>query len=206
MRTSITLLALIGVAVALRRLVFLLAPPADPAGLDVAFAQHRLLTAAHVLPGLLFMLLAPLQLLSSLRARRPGIHRWLGRVAVVDGLVIGITGLVMTPRMSIGGAIETVAIVLFGSFFVFALARGYTAIRRGRIAEHREWMVRASAVGLAVATIRPIVGLFFATSRVTHLAPHDFFGIAFWVGFTANSLAAEFWIRTHRPAPMVAAT
>ena len=40
------------------------------------------------------------------------------------------------------------------------------------------------AIGLAVATIRPIVGIFFATSRLTHLTPRDFFGTAFWLGFT----------------------
>ena len=59
---------------------------------------------------------------------------------------------------------------------------------------HREWMLRAFSVGLAVATIRPIIGIFFATSHVSGLAPHDFFGIAFWIGFTLQLMAAEAWI------------
>jgi hypothetical protein len=42
-------------------------------------------------------------------------------------------------------------------------------IRRGRVALHREWMIRAFAIGLAVAAIRPIVGVFFATRVLTHL-------------------------------------
>ena len=59
-------------------------------------------------------------------------------------------------------------------------------------------MIRAFAIGLAVSFVRPIVGVFFATSRITHLTPHDFFGIAFWLGFTIQSIAAEIWINYTR--------
>ncbi len=52
-------------------------------------------------------------------------------------------------------------------------------------------MIRALAVGLAVSTVRPIVGLFFAFSSLT---PREFFGIAFWLGFTVHLAAAEAWI------------
>jgi hypothetical protein len=60
-------------------------------------------------------------------------------------------------------------------------------------------MIRAFAIGLAVATIRPIIGLFFATSRLSSLTPDIFFGIAFWIGFMLHLLAAEVWIRWTRP-------
>jgi hypothetical protein len=56
-------------------------------------------------------------------------------------------------------------------------------------------MIRAYAIGLAVTTIRPIVGVFFAASRLTGLTPHDFFGIAFWIGFTLHAIAAEAYVR-----------
>ena len=49
----------------------------------------------------------------------------------------------------------------------------------------------AYGVGLGVATTRPIVGMFFAFRRLT---PHEFFGIAFWLGFTITFLAAEAWV------------
>ena len=58
-----------------------------------------------------------------------------------------------------------------------------------------ETMIRAFAVGLAVATIRPIIGIFFATSWVSGLTPREFFGLAFWSGFTVQLMAAEAWIR-----------
>ena len=110
------------------------------------------------------MVLGPLQFVRSIRVRRPGVHRWIGRVFLVSGLIVGVTALVLGPQVAIGGANETAATLLFGSLFLFALIKAWLSIRRRKVAQHREWMIRAFAIGLAVATIRPIVGIFFATS------------------------------------------
>jgi uncharacterized membrane protein len=200
-----SLLVLIGVAVVMRRTLQLIAPVPAPANLpelaelDRGFARHRLLTLVHILPGGLFLVLGSLQFVRRLRSRRPRLHRWMGRVAVVLGLITGITALVMSPQMAIGGANETAATMLFAIIFLFSLIRAFLLIRKGNVALHREWMIRAFATGLAVATIRPIMGVFFATRSITHLTPHDFFGIAFWLGFTMQLIAAEVWINYSRP-------
>jgi len=39
-----------------------------------------------------------------------------------------------------------------------------------------------------------VMGIFFATSSLTHLAPDQCFGMAFWIGFSINTLLVEFWI------------
>jgi len=199
------LLMLIGVAVVMRRTLALLVPsPAPPnfpeaAAMDTGFARHRVLTILHITPGLLFILLAPLQFVRRLRNRKPKLHRWIGRVVLVCGLIIGGSALVMSPQMAIGGPNETAATMLFAIAFLFSLIKAFLHIRRGRVALHREWMIRAFAVGFAVASVRPIVGVFFATSRLTHLTPHDFFGTAFWLGFTIQFMVAEIWINYTRP-------
>jgi hypothetical protein len=179
-------------------------PAAGPTvGLDAGFARHETLTIIHIIPGLLFMLLAPLQFVKRIRVRRPALHRWIGRTVVGLGMVIGGSALVMSPQMAIGGPTETAATTLFGCVFLFAMIRGFIYIRRGNRRLHPDWMIRAFAIGMAVATIRPLVGVFYATSRLTHLTPHDFFGVAFWLGFTIQFLIAEMWIRytrSHGPA------
>jgi uncharacterized membrane protein len=198
------LLSAIGVAAVARRMLNLLAGSSAPAGLpeaaalDAGFARHPLLTMAHIVPGLLFVVLGPLQFVKTLRMRRPALHRWMGRLLLTSGIVIGLTALVMSPQMAIGGANETAATMLFATLFLFALGRAFVAIRHGKIEVHREWMIRAFAIGLAVAFVRPIVGVFFATRRITHLTPHDFFGMAFWLGFTIQAIAAEIWINYTR--------
>jgi uncharacterized membrane protein len=204
-------LSLIGTMAAVRRMVqvtpFALhgyhpPPPASNAvaaqfgTLDDLFAHYPMLTLIHIVPGLLFMLLGPLQFSSTIRARHLRWHRWSGRVFVVCGFVIGISALIMSFGMpAIGGVNQAAATVLFGSYFLLALSRAFWLIRRREITLHREWMIRAFSTGLAVATIRPIIGIFFATSRISGLTPHEFFGIAFWIGFVLHLIAAEAWIR-----------
>jgi uncharacterized membrane protein len=198
------ILVLIGVITVIRR-IFQLSPSPEPprfpeaAAMDRGFFQHPRLTLMHILPGFLFMVLGPLQFLPQLRRRRLELHRWSGRVFIAAGAVIGISALIMSPQMAIGGANETVATMLFALLFLFALGKAFLHIRRRQVAQHREWMIRAFAIGLAVATIRPIVGVFFATSRLTHLTPQQFFGTAFWLGFTLHAIAAEIWINYTRP-------
>ena len=201
---AVVFLAIVGIAAIVRR-VFALVPTLatgyqpPPDSLDAGFARHPALTLVHILPAFLFMVLAPLQFNSRIRSRKLWWHRWSGRVLVVCGLVIGSSALGMSFQMAIGGANETAATTLFAIVFLFSLCKGFLHIRRRRIAQHREWMIRAFAIGLAVATVRPIVGAFFAFSRLTHQTPREFFGIAFWIGFTLHWIAAESWINYTRP-------
>ena len=58
-------------------------------------------------------------------------------------------------------------------------------------------MIRAFSTGIAVATIRPIVGIFFATSRLTGLSPAEFFGFAFWIGFLLHLVLTEWWLESN---------
>jgi uncharacterized membrane protein len=207
---AVIFLAFIGTAVAVRRIVNVVPillygyRPPPPAGnpvaaqfgaLDDLFAHYPILTLIHIVPGLLFMLLGPLQFSATIRARHLRWHRWSGRVFVACGFVIGISALIMSFGMpAIGGVNQAAATTLFGSYFLVALSRAFWLIRRREVALHREWMIRAFSIGLAVATIRPIMGVFFATTRLSGLTPREFFGVAFWIGFVLHLMAAEAWI------------
>lgn len=204
--TVIVLLALIGIVVAMRRTVVLLKPGAlstknNPAvALDSHFADHRNLTLAHIVPGMLFMVLGPLQFIRPLRSKYPQVHRWSGRIFLAVSAFVGITGLTMAFGRTIGGVDEKAAITLFGSFFLFALAKALWHALRREFTQHREWMIRGYAIGLAVATIRPIMGTFFAAALLRGHTPEpkEFFGTAFWIGFTLQAIAAEIWINYTR--------
>jgi len=207
---GVILLAFIGLAMGMRRTIVLLEPGSlsarngPAAELDGHFAKQRALTLLHILPGMLFMVLGPLQFVRGLRAKHPAIHRWSGRVFLAASAVIGVTGLTMVLRDSIGGLDEKTAIVIFGSFFLIAMGKALWHALHREFARHREWMIRGFAIGLAVATIRPIMGGFFAAAvmRGHTPEPKEFFGTAFWIGFTLQAIAAEIWIRyTRERAP-----
>ena len=206
--TAVIFLAFIGLAVATRRTIVLLNPGAmssakNPAvQLDAHFANHATLTLTHILPAMLFMVLGPLQFVRGLRAKYPRVHRWSGRIFLTASAVVGVTGLTMAFGKTIGGIDEKAAITLFGTFFLIALAKALWHALRREFVQHREWMIRGYAIGLAVATIRPIMGTFFAAAVLRGHAPEprEFFGTAFWIGFTLQTIAAEIWINYTLPA------
>ena len=146
------------------------------------------------------MMLGPLQFSSTICARPLRWHRLSGRNFLICAVVIGISALVMSFGMpAIGGLNQAAATTLFATFFLFALCKAFWHIRRREVALHREWMIRAFSVGLAVASIRPIIGMFFATSRFSGLTPYEFLGTGFWIGFVLHLLAAAAWIHATLP-------
>ena len=206
----VIVLSMIGVFIVVKRMLFLVPVlqkgyhPVQVTGSkfyvpEVGFGRHPILTMVHILPGFLFVVLAPLQFIKRIRYRLPHVHRIIGRIVLVSGFVIGISALIMSFKMSIGGVAETTATTFFAIVFLFSLLQSLLHIRRHRFASHREWMIRAFAIGFAVTTTRPVVGIFFATSRVTGLTVYDFFGAAFWISFTLHLIMAEIWINYTRP-------
>lgn len=92
----VAVLAIIGLAVATRRALSLagvIKTYASPkfGTFDRGFGLHPVLTFVHIVPGGLFMILAPLQFIPNLRSRCLWFHRWSGRIIVVSGLTIGIS-------------------------------------------------------------------------------------------------------------------
>jgi hypothetical protein len=113
--------------------------------------------------------------------------------------VVGLTAYAMSVN-SVGGWLERSAVLFFNSLFLYSLFRAYNYMRRGEELLQRQWTMRAIVILLGIATTRPVMGVFFATSRLTHLQPQQFFGIAFWIGFSINTLAVELWLRSRKPA------
>ena len=193
------LLISIAVAVSVRRLVVIAAggPSGDLPELDALFASKQILTATHVVLGLVFALALPFQLSSRFRMNHLRTHRRLGRVLMVVGLAIGVSAYWMVSN-PVGGFVEIIATVFYATTLLIALTMAWWRVRQRDIARHREWMLRAIAVMLGIATTRPVMAVFFATSAVTGLTPAQFFGYAFWIGFTITVMAAELYIRATR--------
>ena len=208
---AVIFLAFIGLAVVTRRTIVLLKPgalssPRNPAAdLDAHFESERTLVLTHILPAMLFMVLGPLQFVRGLRSRYPQGHRWSGRIFLAASAVVGVSGLKLAFGKTVGGLDEKAAIALFGTFFLLSLAKALWHALRHEFAEHREWMIRGYAIGLAVATIRPIMGGFFAAALMSGHKPQpaEFFGTAFWIGFTLQTIAAEIWINYTRPRQLI---
>ncbi|MGC1294728.1 MAG: DUF2306 domain-containing protein [Alloacidobacterium sp.] len=196
LRIGFWICVVIAIAVVIRRLVALINPPQSPpslmAGLDGAFASHTALTLAHILPALGFVALIALTYF-----RRFASALWIERLLFPLGAIVGITAYAMSA-FAIGGWIEGSAVLFFNSLFLYSLLRACLYRRSGESQRKQQWLTRAVAILLGIATTRPVMGIFFATATLTHLKPKQFFGIAFWIGFSINTITIELWLRLRK--------
>lgn len=169
----------------------------DPANLG--FLDYPTIVALHVVLGAVYMVFAPFQFVRRIRSHHPGYHRWMGRILVAVGMVVGVTALFMGLVIPFSGWAEGVLIALFGSLFLFALGKGFFHVRAGRVDLHREWMIRAFAIALAIATQRVIfIPSLLAVDDPTY-GEIVMLSVAAWsAALVVHSSLAEVWIRLTR--------
>lgn len=165
-------------------------------GYERRYAEHPLIAYMHIVPGVIYVIGAPVPTSRRFRERNLHLHRLLGRVLLPAGLLAGVFGVAFGVPYSFGGITEATAAAVFGSWFVVSLLLAYRAIRSGDVTAHRRWMIRAFAVGLAAGTIRIWIGLFQGFGVLSF---EDSFGPAFWLGFGMHAVAAELYL-ARRPS------
>lgn len=170
----------------------------EPDSFEAPFVERPLLTFVHLVPALVFVLAGPLQFIRQVRRRWPVWHRWVGRVFLAAGVLMAYSSIHLVLNRAFGGPSEAAATVIFAGVLLGCLGTAFAHIRNRRIREHREWMIRSFVIGIAVVTIRPVVGLYLL---LTEYSTQEILGTAFWISFTLHLIAAEIWIRlTGSPA------
>jgi hypothetical protein len=189
---AVVLLALIGVAASATH--YLQEP------YNLGFLRFPTIVALHVVLGGVYLALAPFQFVKRIRSRHLAYHRWTGRMLVCVGVVLGATALFIGLAIPKGGWPERVVIGFFGTVFLVALLKGFLHIRAGRVLLHREWMIRAFAIALAIATARLILfpALLITTTDPTEELFGTLLATSLAVAFVLNAAAAELWIRATR--------
>ena len=151
----------------------------------------------HISCAVGYAVLGAFQFSAAIRRRRPGWHRAAGRVLVVLGLAVAVSGVWMTlfyPRQPGTGELAYLFRLAFGSGMAASLILGITTIRRRDIAGHRAWMTRAYALALGAGTQTFTLGFGHAIFGTTALTTDLMLG----AGWVINLAVAEFVIR--RPA------
>jgi uncharacterized membrane protein len=161
---------------------------------DARFTTSPLPVIAHIVCAAVYALLGALQFAPGFRRRRPAWHRRAGRVLVVAALGVALSALWLTllfPPQEDSGPLLFVLRLVFAPALVASLVLAVVAIRRGDVATHRAWMVRAYAIALAAGTqvlTEGVGGAVFGTSALVLDASRG----AAWV---VNLAVAEWAIR-----------
>ncbi|MCF2858518.1 DUF2306 domain-containing protein [Pseudoalteromonas sp. SMS1] len=167
-------------------------------------AQYFLTPAAiltHGIAGGLFFLTMPWQFSDRIRAYHLRWHQITGRVAVMSGCVMALSGVWMHLMLSphdLGSrfmSLIILSVAICGAFIVAVVQ-----VIKGRIEQHRAWMMRA--VALALAAITPIftgavLQLVFSAwtggSEILAALHHDYDRL---IAMAVNLVVVEWMLRT----------
>lgn len=144
----------------------------------------------HVGGAATALLLTPLQLMPRLRARRPALHRWVGRAYVAGCLVAGTAGFILAWG-SFAGPVATAAFDALAAAWIATTTLGWTKAVRRRFDSHRRWMIRSFSLTFAAVTLRlylpipPLLGLDFTEG----------YRVIAWAAWVPNLLVAELYLR-----------
>lgn len=164
--------------------------PADSLRLSAAPVWHFM----HVLGGAAFGILGPIQFSRVLMVKYGLLHRVLGRVFVAAGAMLSLSSLGLLWRFpGANSAPMSSGRLLFGIALGVALAIAMQAVHKRDFTRHRNWMIRAYAIGMGATAVTMV---FFPIYVITGEPPAGLVSdIAFLGSWTACIVFAEGLVR-----------
>ncbi len=186
-------------------------PPYFTGGTRVpaTFALHYPLLVAHVMFAGVAMVTAVAQIWPGLRAARPAVHRWTGRVYVYTAVPAAVCAMVIGAATPFGPFLA-VSDVLLASLWLWFTINGYLGARRRRFAQHRRDMIRSATLALSIIANR-IWTLILAI--VFQPLQHSVFGgderhflwfvggVGAWLGWMIPFAAVQRWLNRKTVMP-----
>lgn len=153
-----------------------------------------LIFVIHAFAGGVALLIVPLQLNRRLLNKQRKIHRLLGRIYVVAIWIASISALwsaiFFDVNLAAKIAFGVLSILWFGTTTI-----AFLRIRKRKIAQHREWMIRSFSLSFFFVTFS-----FWVPGLASTSLPHAIsYPLAVFLSWSLNLLVAELWIRRTRP-------
>lgn len=163
----------------------------------VAFEAHPVGIYTHVFASVIALVLGPFQLSARLRSAHLGLHRWMGRLYLGVGVLVGgLAGLFMAFH-AYGGLVSRLGFGSLAVAWLYTGLRAWLAIRSGDTASHRRWMVRNFALTFAAVTLR----LWLPAAVVSGVPFELAYPVIAWLCWLPNLVVAErFFNQAHDPA------
>jgi uncharacterized membrane protein len=125
----------------------------DPKYFDY-FWPRRYQLMLHICGGIVALTCGTLQLWTGLRQKAMRFHKWTGRIYLV-GVLVGSVGAFWMTRDTTPHSFG-VALMGLASAWLLTTGVAWAAILRGRVALHKEWVMRSYLVTFAFVTFRVI--------------------------------------------------
>jgi uncharacterized membrane protein YozB (DUF420 family) len=145
----------------------------------------------HILLAIISLLTGPLGVIKKIRVKSIKFHRWNGRLYVLSILMNFIPG-VYVSFFATGGWPSTIGFLILNTLWLGTTLLGYWYIKRQKVIQHRQWIIRSFFLSFANMTIYIIVA-------IAHYAMNFPYGnaytIAVWLCWILNLFIAEITIR-----------
>lgn len=154
----------------------------------------------HVFTSMFALVAGFTQFFPALLRRMPQLHRWMGKLYVLNVCFItGPASLIMAFYAN-GGFTSRLAFTLLAISWITSTALGWRAVMLRQWSLHQSWMMRSYALTLSAITLRAwkysLVFLF-------EPRPMDLYRLVAWLGFVPNILFVEWLIRRRRSANVI---
>ncbi|GAA1686537.1 hypothetical protein GCM10009830_37520 [Glycomyces endophyticus] len=162
-RAAVLVVAILSVAIVLYAVPAYLVPDADSrVGIREDVPFHLPFLVVHAATAGIALLVGPFQFFGSIRSGHPKVHRVLGRVYLLAGVLPGSLSGIVVALLTTAGPIALATFVFLDVFWCYSALRAYRAVRARDFASHRRWMLRNFAGTFAAVTLRVYLGLFIA--------------------------------------------
>ncbi|MDT7792749.1 MAG: hypothetical protein QOD59_2185 [Mycobacterium sp.] len=170
--------------------------------MPATFALHYPLLVGHVMFASVAMVTAVAQIWPGLRARRPALHRRVGRVYVCAAIPAALCAMVIGAATPFGPFLA-VSNVFLASLWLWFTVNGYLAARQRQFAQHRRYMILSATLALSIITNRiwtPIlvIALLPLQDSVFGGSEEHFVwcvaGIGAWLGWSIPFLTVRRWL------------
>lgn len=162
-----------------------------------SFEAHPVGIYTHIFGSIVALILGPLQFSSKLRALRPALHRWSGRLYLGIGILVGGSAGLYMAFYAFGGIASRLGFACLASAWLYTGYRAYSAIYAGGVAAHRRLMVRNYALTLAAVTLR----LWLLVSVVSGVPFEVAYPVVAWLCWAPNLVAAEVLLKQTHKSP-----
>ena len=153
------------------------------------FLAHADAIRVHAFAAIAALALGPWQFSAALRARRPRLHRLMGRIYLGIGVLVGgVSGLYLA-QFAYGGSPGRLGFMLLALAWLYTGWRAYAAIRSGDVPAHRDWMTRNFALTFAAVTLR----LYLPAAMIAGLPMEASYAAIAWLCWVPN-LAFAHWL------------
>lgn len=160
--------------------------------MKVGFVAHPVGVYLHVFAAAIALFLGPFQFSLRLRQTRVQIHRWMGRVYLGVGVLVGgLSGLYIS-QFAFGGIGAKLGFATLAVCWLYTGLRAFLAIRSQAIDDHQKWMVRNFALTFAAVMLR----LYIPASVMVGIEFDVAYTSIAWLCWLPTLLLAEWvWIR-----------